>query len=171
MSILILSHHYIITGYLRLTTSSDVDINEFISKFYTQLQPHTILVINILGGKYKKLLWKLPFYVPSEHVAFLMISRFSSTRIPLFDLFQVISKGSGRPRELWKAPWGTDAIVDTILPDFKWIVKDFEDGISAGTLDGRISNIILRSKEEIWLILGPRNGGRSACKLLREASR
>ncbi|GJY30262.1 hypothetical protein Tco_0413757 [Tanacetum coccineum] len=85
--------------YLRLTTSSDVDINEFISKFYTQLQPHTILVINILGG-------------------------------------------SGRPGELWKAPWGTNAIVDKILPDFKWIVKDFKDGISAGTLDGRISNII-----------------------------
>ncbi|GJS07100.1 peptidase C50, separase [Tanacetum coccineum] len=126
----------------RLTTSSDVDLNDFVSKFYTQLQPHTILVINILGDKYKKLLWKLPFYVPCEHVAFLMISRFSSTRIPLFYLFQVNSKGSGRPGELWKAPWGTDTIVDTILPDFKWIVKDFEDGISAGTLDGRISNII-----------------------------
>ncbi|GJZ50424.1 separase, partial [Tanacetum coccineum] len=125
-----------------LTTSSDVDLNDFVSKFYTQLQPHTILVINILGDKYKKLLWKLPFYVPCEHVSFLMISRFSSTRIPLFYLFQVNSKGSGRPGELWKAPWGTDTIVDTILPDFKWIVKDFEDGISAGTLDGRISNII-----------------------------
>ncbi|GKB02299.1 hypothetical protein Tco_0830388, partial [Tanacetum coccineum] len=117
--------------YLRLTTSSDVDLNDFVSKFYTQLQPHTILVINILGDKYKKLLWKLPFYVPCEHVSFLMISRFSSTRIPLFYLFQVNSKGSGRPGELWKAPWGTDMIVDTILPDFKWIVKDFEDGISA----------------------------------------
>ncbi|GJR76122.1 separase [Tanacetum coccineum] len=33
-------------------------------------------------------------------------------------------------------------IVDTILPDFKWILKDFEDGISTSTLDGRISNII-----------------------------
>ncbi|GJU99592.1 separase isoform X2 [Tanacetum coccineum] len=66
----------------------------------------------------------------------------NSTRIPLFYLFQVNSKGSGRPGELWKAPWGTDMIVDTILPDFKWIVKDFEDGISASTLDGRISNII-----------------------------
>ncbi|GJX14237.1 separase [Tanacetum coccineum] len=126
----------------KLTTSSDVDLNDFVSKFYTQLQPHTILVINILGDKYKKLLWKLPFYVPCEHVSFLMISRFSSTRIPLFYLFQVNSKGSGRPGELWKAPWGTDTIVDTILPDFKWIVKDFEDGIFAGTLDGRISNII-----------------------------
>ncbi|GJW35860.1 separase isoform X3 [Tanacetum coccineum] len=100
----------------RLTTSSDVDLNDFVSKFYTQLQPHTILVINILGDKYKKLLWKLPFYVPCEHVAFLMISRFGSTR---------------RPGELWKAPWGMDTIVDTILPDFKWIVKEFEDGISA----------------------------------------
>ncbi|GJT88889.1 ARID DNA-binding domain-containing protein [Tanacetum coccineum] len=133
---------WFLLGYLRLTTSSDVDLNDFVSKFYTQLQPHTILVINILGDKYKKLLWKLPFYVPCEHVAFLMISRFSSTRIPLFYLFQVNSKGSGRPGELWKAPWGTDTIVDTILPDFKCIVKDFEDGISAGTLDGRISNII-----------------------------
>ncbi|GJY29268.1 integrase, catalytic region, zinc finger, CCHC-type containing protein, partial [Tanacetum coccineum] len=36
-----------------------------------------------------------------------------------------------RPGELWKAPWGMDMIVDTILPDFKWIVKEFEDGISA----------------------------------------
>ncbi|GJY26945.1 peptidase C50, separase [Tanacetum coccineum] len=51
--------------------------------------------------------------------------------------------------ELWKAPWGTDTIVDTILPDFKWIVKDFEDGISAGTLDGRISNIIWYSEKVV----------------------
>ncbi|GKD29426.1 separase isoform X2 [Tanacetum coccineum] len=49
---------------------------------------------------------------------------------------------AGRPGELWKAPWGTDTIVDTILPNFKWIVKDFEDGSFTGTLDGRISNII-----------------------------
>ncbi|GKA78709.1 retrovirus-related pol polyprotein from transposon TNT 1-94 [Tanacetum coccineum] len=49
---------------------------------------------------------------------------------------------SRRHGELWNAPWGTDTIVDTILPNFKWIVKDFEDGSFTGTLDGRISNII-----------------------------
>ncbi|GJU01635.1 hypothetical protein Tco_1111973 [Tanacetum coccineum] len=87
-----------------LTTSSVVDLNEFVSKFYAQLQPHTILVINILGDKYKKLLSKFPFYVPSEHAAFLMISRFSSTHVPLFDIFQVNSKGSGRLEEPWKVP-------------------------------------------------------------------
>lgn len=137
----------------RLTTSSDVDIlNDFVSNFYAQLQPHTVLVINILGDKYKKLLGKLPFYVRSEHAAFLMISSFSSTRKPFVDLFQVNSVGLGRPGELWKAPWGTDTIVDTILPDFKWIVKDLTDGISVSILDGRLSNIICHM--ESWL--GPR---------------
>ncbi|GJZ52908.1 hypothetical protein Tco_0607793 [Tanacetum coccineum] len=75
----------------RLTTSSDVDLNEFVSKFYSQIQPHTILVINILGDKYKKLLGKQPFYVPSEDAAFFMISRFSSTREPPVDVVHALS--------------------------------------------------------------------------------
>ncbi|PWA40575.1 Peptidase C50, separase [Artemisia annua] len=156
----------------RLTTSSDVDlINDFISKFYTQLQPHTILVINILGDKYTKLLGKLPFYVPSEHAAFLMISSFSSTRKPLLGLFQVNSDGSGRPGELWNAPWGTDTIVDTILPDFKWIVKDFSLETSFFTLDARLSNIIWGTTGRPTKSKDRKIGGiyRYRCKRLKSA--
>nr|GEY41227.1 hypothetical protein [Tanacetum cinerariifolium] len=58
-------------------------------------------------------------------------------------------QGSGRPGEPWQAPWGTDTIVDTILPDFKWILKDLVDGDPVSAVDGRLSNIIRHM--ESWL--------------------
>lgn len=74
-----------------------MDLSEFVKEFFNDLRPHTILVINILGNKYKDLLKTLlPSSLPSDCVGLMMISRFNSKNKPLVGLFSVDS-GLGNP--------------------------------------------------------------------------
>ncbi|GJW83789.1 separase isoform X4 [Tanacetum coccineum] len=100
----------------RLTPRPGVDdLNDFVKEFYNELEPRTIVVMNVLGPKYKKFMpMFLPFLETSECVAYLMISRFSSTCQPLYKLFTVNSSGPaelGPDEEPWIAPWGTNTIM------------------------------------------------------------
>ncbi|GJW83790.1 separase isoform X1 [Tanacetum coccineum] len=81
----------------RLTPKPGVDdLSDFVKEFYNELGPHTIVVVNVLGPKYKKFMpMFLPFLETSECVAILMISRFGSTCQPLYKLFTVNSSGPG----------------------------------------------------------------------------
>ncbi|GJS58320.1 separase isoform X3 [Tanacetum coccineum] len=138
----------------RLTPRPGVDdLNDFVKEFYNELEPRTIVVMNVLGPKYKKFMpMFLPFLETSECVAYLMISRFSSTCQPLYKLFTVNSSGPaelGPDEEPWIAPWGTNTIVDRMLPDFKMIIKHYHNWSLHITHDGRLSKLI--SHMESWL--------------------
>ncbi|GJU40940.1 peptidase C50, separase [Tanacetum coccineum] len=138
----------------RLTPRPGVDdLNDFVKEFYNELEPRTIVVMNVLGPKYKKFMpMFLPFLETSECVAYLMISRFSSTCQPLYKLFTVNSSGPaelGPDEEPWIAPWGTNTIVDRMLPDFKMIKKHYHNWSLHITHDGRLSKLI--SHMESWL--------------------
>ncbi|GJU06022.1 separase isoform X1 [Tanacetum coccineum] len=60
----------------RLTPRPGVDdLSDFVKEFYNELEPHTIVVMNVLGPKYKKFMpMFLPFLETSECVTCLMIS-------------------------------------------------------------------------------------------------
>ncbi|GJY02175.1 hypothetical protein Tco_0360327 [Tanacetum coccineum] len=70
----------------RPTPSTDADLNEFVKKFFEDLQPHTILVINIIGNKYKDLLKMLEYSLPLDCVALMMLARFNSKSQPVIGL-------------------------------------------------------------------------------------
>ncbi|GJT74012.1 separase isoform X1 [Tanacetum coccineum] len=138
----------------RLTPRSGVDdLSDFVKEFYNELEPRTIVVMNVLGPKYKKFMpMFLPFLETSECVAILMISRFGSTCQPLYKLFTVNSSGPavlGPDEEPWIAPWGTNTIVDRMLPDFKMLIKHYHNWSLHITHDGRLSKLI--SHMESWL--------------------
>ncbi|GJZ79038.1 separase isoform X1 [Tanacetum coccineum] len=141
----------------RLTPRSGVDdLSDFVKEFYNELEPRTIVVMNVLGPKYKKFMpMFLPFLETSECLAYLMISRFSSTCQPLYKLFTVNSSGPsvlGPDEEPWIAPWGTNTIVDRMLPDFKMIIKHYHNWSLHITHDGRLSKLISHMESS----LGPK---------------
>ncbi|GKA89634.1 U-box domain-containing protein 4 [Tanacetum coccineum] len=127
----------------RLTPSVDVDLSEFVEKYFSDLLPHTTVVINILGKKYKDLLKTLvPSSVPSNSVGLMMVSRFKLKNKPLVGLFSVDS-GSGKP---FSGPRGTSRIVDTIALEFSGILNDYykPNSDAIGTLDDRFLALVCR---------------------------
>ncbi|GJY59890.1 separase isoform X4, partial [Tanacetum coccineum] len=127
----------------RLTPSVDVDLSEFVEKYFSDLLPHTTVVINILGKKYKDLLKTLvPSSVPSNCVGLMMVSRFKLKNKPLVGLFSIDS-GSGKP---FSGPRGTSRIVDTIALEFSGILNDYykPNSDAIGTLDDRFLALVCR---------------------------
>ncbi|GJY02174.1 hypothetical protein Tco_0360326 [Tanacetum coccineum] len=125
----------------RPTPSTDADLSEFVKKFFEDLQPHTILVINIIGNKYKDLLKMLEYSLRHDCVALMMLARFNLKSQPVIGLFRVVVE----LEEPWGGPWGTDTIVDTIAPEFKRIIKDYHIPPSQtvlDTLDDRTSTFL-----------------------------
>ncbi|GJZ83703.1 separase isoform X1 [Tanacetum coccineum] len=150
----------------RLTHKWDAELDRFVTKFFEDLKPHTILVINILGNKYKDLLKiKLEPSLHSNCVGLMMISRFNSKHKQLVGLFPISSTSVAKSGESSRGPWGTNTIVDTIAPELKGIINDFGSPFKEvlNTIDGRISTLMRRMESWFglykYVLLGETVGG------------
>lgn len=115
-----------------LAPNLDVDLEEFVAKYFEALPPHTILGMTILNDKYMDLLEILleESSMPSKYGAHLMMSRYKSKGKPRVVLLPVeaikvfdgsedcpsMFRGTGRHR---RCSWGTKTIVDKIVPGFQ----------------------------------------------------
>lgn len=151
-----------VTGTCEALRQSLIDLDTCIKEIFENLPCNTTLCISFIGGALSTFLKDILGHHSEIH-AWILVSRFNSNRkrmAALLPIYQVLREASDEDytilpalEKMFKCPWGTAALVNKVLPEFKWIFREVSSGFRAANntkpsnrrrveLDGRLDRLL-----------------------------